>query len=140
MIEPATLIALAALAMATLSLARTRSINAREGRAENQAGRRSPEDVELVQATLDERDIAILELLDSNGPMGVSEIARRLGLNKSTAWRKLRKLTNMDVVERVAQNGRPLYRLRRETAAIGEKQRSMAASIVEQLRRKNRQA
>ena len=136
MIEPATLIALAALAMATLSLARTRNLDAKKGRAENQAGRRSPEDVELVQATLDERDIAILELLDNNGPMGVSEIARRLGLNKSTVWRKLRKLTNMNMVKRIARNGRPLYCLCQGEDTAGEKQKSTA----EQLHRKNVQA
>ncbi|BES80909.1 Lrp/AsnC family transcriptional regulator [Pyrodictium abyssi] len=140
MIEPATLIALAALAMATLSLARTRGLHAKKDNTASQPGTQGPGEVELAQAALDERDIAILELLDSNGPMGVSEIARRLGLNKSTAWRKLRKLTNMNIVERITQNGRPLYRLRRETAATGEKQQSIAASIVEQLRRKNRQA
>ena len=136
MIEPATLIALAALAMSTLSLARTRNLNTKGGKVGSWASRRSTKDVELTQATLDERDIAILELLDKNGPMGVSEIARRLGLNKSTVWRKLRKLTNMNMVKRIVRNGRPLYCLCQGEDTAGEKQKSAA----EQLHRKNVQA
>jgi len=66
----------------------------------------------VADSTLDERDRAILELLRSRGPMGVSDVARSLGISKSTAWRKLQKLVNMGLVERIAVDGSPLYRVK----------------------------
>ena len=69
-------------------------------------------EVVLGEGVLDERDRAILRLLAEDGAIGVSEIARRLGLGKSVVWRKLRKLTAMNLVEKTVVNGRPLYRLK----------------------------
>ncbi|MET1128718.1 MAG: winged helix-turn-helix domain-containing protein [Thermoproteota archaeon] len=66
--------------------------------------------VELISSALDERDRAILELLRERGPMGVSEVARVLGISKSTAWRKLQKLVEMGLVRRTLDDrGNPVY-------------------------------
>jgi uncharacterized membrane protein len=66
--------------------------------------------VELISSALDERDRAILELLRERGPMGVSEVARILGISKSTAWRKLQKLVEMGLVRRTLDDrGNPVY-------------------------------
>ena len=67
---------------------------------------------------LDDRDLAILGLLEREGPMGVSEVARRLRISKSTVSRKLRKLADMGLVERVAVDGRPLYAAKRTAATL----------------------
>jgi len=66
---------------------------------------------------LDDRDRAILSLLEREGPMGVSEVARRLGISKSTASRKLRKLADRGLIEKTVMDGRPLYAARKPVAA-----------------------
>jgi uncharacterized membrane protein len=71
----------------------------------------------LVESGLDDRDKAIIDLLRKEGPMGVSEVARRLGISKSTAWRKLQKLVDMGILERVIIDGSPVYRLRESSQA-----------------------
>ena len=76
----------------------------------------------VVESTLDERDEAILELLRSRGPMGVSDVARSLGISKSIASRKLRKLADMGLVERIVVDGSPQYRVR--TTADKKNQKS----------------
>ncbi len=90
--------------------------------AERRARRRNIvyDDVIMVvdDEGLDDRDRAILSLLEREGPMGVSEVARRLGISKSTASRKLRKLADKGLVERTAVDGRPLYAARRPAAAL----------------------
>jgi len=62
---------------------------------------------------VDERDRKILAALEEGGPMGVSEIAKKLGLSKSVVSRKLRKLAEMGLVEKSVVDGRPVYSLRR---------------------------
>ena len=76
-------------------------------------GAGSAAEVTLVSSGLDDRDKAILDLLSREGPLGVSEVARRLGISKSTAWRKLQKLVDMGLVERIVVNGTPLYRVKK---------------------------
>lgn len=71
----------------------------------------------MVESGLDDRDKAIIDLLRKEGPMGVSEVARRLGISKSTAWRKLQKLVDMGILERVIIDGSPVYRLRESSQA-----------------------
>jgi len=58
---------------------------------------------------IDERDREILRALTEAGPMGVSELARKLGLSKSVVSRKLRKLAEMGLVEKKVVDGRPVY-------------------------------
>ncbi len=58
---------------------------------------------------IDERDREILRVLSEAGPMGVSELARKLGLSKSVVSRKLRKLAEMGLVEKIVEDGRPMY-------------------------------
>ena len=76
-------------------------------------GTGSATEVTLVSSGLDDRDKAILNLLSKEGPLGVSEVARRLGISKSTAWRKLQKLVDMGLVERIVVDGTPLYRVKK---------------------------
>jgi len=85
-----------------------------DGASPGSGGGASAADVTLVSSSLDERDKAILDLLSREGPLGVSEVARRLGISKSTAWRKLQKLVDMGLVERVVVNGTPLYRAKKQ--------------------------
>lgn len=66
-----------------------------------------------MEPGLDERDRRILELLRRRGPLGVSEVARLLGVSKSVASRKLHKLQSMGLVERAVVDGRVLYRAAR---------------------------
>ena len=68
---------------------------------------------QVQRARRDERDQMIIELLAKEGPMGVSEVARRLGLSKSTAWRKLQRLSEEGVIERIIVDGKPVYRVAR---------------------------
>ena len=63
----------------------------------------------LDTSGLDDRDREILRELEHHGPMGVSEVARRLGISKSVVSRKLKKLAEMGLVEKVVVRGRPLY-------------------------------
>ncbi|BES80943.1 helix-turn-helix domain-containing protein [Pyrodictium abyssi] len=61
---------------------------------------------------LDERDEAILRVLAESGrPLRASEIARQLGVHRSVAWRKLKKLVRQGLVEKRIVDGVPLYAL-----------------------------
>ena len=110
------IIAVAVIAALALLLGRRRtgstgSSTLVDGSSPGGAG--SAAEVTLVSSGLDDRDKAILNLLSKEGPLGVSEVARRLGISKSTAWRKLQKLVDMGLVERVVVNGTPLYRVKK---------------------------
>ncbi|GAB3164299.1 IclR family transcriptional regulator [Myceligenerans halotolerans] len=56
-----------------------------------------------------DRAVHILELLGNNGPMGVSEVSRHLGVHRSTAFRLLATLEGRHLVEQESHRG--LYRL-----------------------------
>lgn len=55
------------------------------------------------------RGLTILELLQENGSMGVSELGRAIGVNKSSAYRLLSTLEARGYVEQVSESGK--YRL-----------------------------
>ena len=74
---------------------------------------------QVQRARRDERDQMIIDLLAREGPMGVSEVARRLGLSKSTAWRKLQRLSEEGVIERIIVDGKPVYRVARGAGPDG---------------------
>jgi DNA-binding IclR family transcriptional regulator len=65
------------------------------------------EDPGVVQSV--DRAAHILELLSDNGPMGVSEVSRHLGVHRSTAFRLLATLEGRRLVEQETHRG--LYRL-----------------------------
>lgn len=65
------------------------------------------EDTAVVQSV--DRAAHILELLSDAGPMGVSDVARRLGVHRSTAFRLLATLEGRHLVEQESHRG--LYRL-----------------------------
>ena len=68
----------------------------------------------MGEGETDDRDEAILRVLESaEEPLGVAEIARRTGFNKSLVWRKLKKLVARGLVEKLVVDGRPVYRVRR---------------------------
>ena len=109
-------IAIAIIAALALLLSRRRTGSAGPSAlvdGSSPGGTGSAAEVTLVSSGLDDRDKAILDLLSREGPLGVSEVARRLGISKSTAWRKLQKLVDMGLVERIVVNGMPLYRIKK---------------------------
>lgn len=67
----------------------------------------TPADPTPVQSV--DRAAHILELLSDNGPMGVSEVSRQLGVHRSTAFRLLATLESRHLVEQESHRG--LYRL-----------------------------
>ncbi len=56
-----------------------------------------------------DRAASILEMLSAESPLGVSEIARRLDVHRSTAFRLLATLEARDLVEQISDRG--AYRL-----------------------------
>ena len=71
-----------------------------------------PLEIVGIESQLDERDRAILDLLRETEYVGVSEVARKLNISKSTAWRKLQRLVEMGLIERrVLRDGNPVYSL-----------------------------
>src|SRR5580693_7862515 len=74
------------------------------GRGDTGAGR---EDAGPVQSV--DRAVAILEILARDGEAGVTEVARELGVHKSTASRLLAALDRRELVAQDAARGR--YRL-----------------------------
>ena len=72
----------------------------------------SSEEFRVEEGGIDERDKMIIDLLYREGPLGVSDIARKLGLSKSVVWRKLHKLVEAGIVERVTVRGKPLYKIK----------------------------
>ncbi len=81
--------------------------------------RRVGEEVELLGG-LDERDRAIIRLLEEEGPLTMSEIAGRLGLSRSTVHRRLQRLVRMGLLEREARGKSVLYRVARRGAHGGQ--------------------
>ncbi len=67
------------------------------------------EEFEVVSG-LDDRDLRILKVL-VGGELSLSEIARRVGLNKSVVWRRVNRLMRDGFLERRFSRGRTLYRL-----------------------------
>jgi DNA-binding IclR family transcriptional regulator len=64
------------------------------------------------------RIFSVLELLAQSGPMGVTELSKSLGLNKSTVHRLLASLIAMDYVKK--ENDSDKYRLTFKILALGE--------------------
>lgn len=98
------------MAVIVVVIARLSSIRGRE--AEIQDPPVGSEEFRVEEGGIDERDKMIIDLLCREGPLGVSDIARRLGLSKSVVWRKLHKLVEAGVVERVVVKGKPLYKVK----------------------------
>ena len=84
-----------------------------------------------------EKGIAMLELLATRGPLGVSEMARELGQNRSVATRFLSTLRDLGYV---ARDERAKYRLTTKLFGIGQlavnglEIRQLARPIMEELR------
>jgi IclR family acetate operon transcriptional repressor len=64
-----------------------------------------------------ERAVAVLDILAEAGELGTNEVARRTGLNASTASRQLATLTSVGLVRHVAETGR--YRLGPRLVELG---------------------
>jgi DNA-binding IclR family transcriptional regulator len=71
------------------------------------ADRKHPEPASPVQSV--DRAVSILESLARSGESGVTELAKELGVHKSTAFRLVAALERRDLVEQI--NGRGKYRL-----------------------------
>ncbi|MEB3860860.1 MAG: winged helix-turn-helix transcriptional regulator [Desulfurococcales archaeon] len=56
---------------------------------------------------LDETDYRILEALDAYGPLSASELSRILGISRSWAWKKVRRLERLGIVK-TSKKGRLL--------------------------------
>ncbi len=63
-----------------------------------------------VMSGLDDRDLAILSTL-AGGELSLSDIARRVGLNKSVVWRRVNRMMREGYLERRVVKGRTMYRL-----------------------------
>ncbi len=63
-----------------------------------------------VTSGLDDRDLAILSAL-AGGELSLSDIARKVGLNKSVVWRRVNRMMREGYVERRVVKGRTMYRL-----------------------------
>ena len=66
-----------------------------------------------------DRALTILEMLARSGEAGVTELARGLGVHKSTAFRLVATLENHGLVEQTEDRGK--YRLGRRPAAAGRR-------------------
>ncbi len=63
-----------------------------------------------VTSGLDDRDLAILSAL-AGGELSLSDIARKVGLNKSVVWRRVNRMMREGYLERRVVKGRTMYRL-----------------------------
>ncbi|MEM1601474.1 MAG: winged helix-turn-helix domain-containing protein, partial [Sulfolobales archaeon] len=54
-------------------------------------------DVRTLKSEIDERDIEILRVV-STKELTISGLARELGLSKSVAWRRIRKLSHLKLI------------------------------------------
>ncbi len=63
-----------------------------------------------VTSGLDDRDLAILSTL-AGGELSLSDIARKVGLNKSVVWRRVNRMMREGYLERRVVKGRTMYRL-----------------------------
>src|SRR5699024_2314756 len=79
-------------------------MRARKSRAKSEY---NPETAASIQSV--DRALQILEFLTEESLLSTSDIARRLGVHRSTATRLLATLEKRDVVEKVADRG--AYRL-----------------------------
>ena len=52
------------------------------------------------------RGLLILDLIHEHGSMGVTELSRQLGVNKSSAYRLLKTLEESGYVEQVGEGGK----------------------------------
>ena len=52
------------------------------------------------------RGLAIIDLIHEHGRLGVTELGKLLGVNKSSAYRLLKTLEEHGYVEQVAENGK----------------------------------
>jgi Lrp/AsnC family transcriptional regulator len=52
----------------------------------------------LLQARLDRDDLRILDLVQEHGDLSAAELAERLGMSASTAWRRVGRLTELGVI------------------------------------------
>lgn len=62
-------------------------------------------DVETLKSEIDERDIEILRVV-SLKELTISGLARELGLSKSVAWRRIRKLSHLKLIATTDVNGK----------------------------------
>ena len=62
---------------------------------------------------VDERDVEILKAL-KNERLTISGLARKVGLSKSVIWRRVRKLTDLGLINRVDEGGRTYLSLTKE--------------------------
>lgn len=96
-----------------------------------------PSDAGLVQSV--DRAVTVLEILGREGPVGVSELSRRLGIHKSTVSRLLATLERRGIVEQQADGSR--YALGVALARLGRSARenldvvTMARPVAEELSR-----
>jgi len=63
-----------------------------------------------VTVGLDDRDLAILSAL-IGGELSLSDIARKIGFNKSVVWRRVNRMVREGYLERRVVKGRTMYRL-----------------------------
>lgn len=63
-----------------------------------------------VTSGLDDRDIAILSAL-VGGELSLSDLARKVGLNKSVVWRRVNRMMREGYLERRVVKGKTMYRL-----------------------------
>ncbi len=63
-----------------------------------------------VTSGLDDRDLAILSTL-AGGELSLSDIARKVRLNKSVVWRRVNRMMKEGYLERRVVKGRTMYRL-----------------------------
>lgn len=63
-----------------------------------------------VASGLDDRDIAILSAL-VGGELSLSDLARKVGLNKSVVWRRVNRMMREGYLERRVVKGKTMYRL-----------------------------
>jgi len=59
----------------------------------------------VFSGEVDERDIEILKAL-KNDKLTISGLARKVGLSKSVIWRRVRKLSELNLINRVDEGGR----------------------------------
>ncbi|MBS0580312.1 MAG: Lrp/AsnC family transcriptional regulator [Proteobacteria bacterium] len=54
----------------------------------------------MTQPSLDRTDLRILELMQEHGDLSAGQIAERLDLTSSTAWRRITRLQELGVIRR----------------------------------------
>ncbi|MEM0453677.1 MAG: winged helix-turn-helix domain-containing protein [Sulfolobales archaeon] len=77
-------------------------------------------DVTTLRSEVDERDVEILKAALTK-ELTISGLARELGLSKSVAWRRIRKLSNLKLVTTTDVNGKIYIKVTRLGKEIVEK-------------------